>query len=424
MTCPPAESELLAARSLADLPDEVRAHVAGCPACAALAARLARLDTGVRAAAGVPDPAARWRTAAAVRRTRQMAAPGAWMRRAALVGLAAAVGFCFVGGVFTGRWWAPKPRPADHAPADLVRAPGGSAPFLARVAGPAAEVAADGSPRGQLDGLLRLAAEVRGEAARRVASGEADDVPRLSAAHDRLLKFGVLRQLGRLPAGDRPAAAGEVAAELGRAAVEVGRKADAAPPAAADLLRPFATSAAETAELVRAGRSPANDPPAWSEPPTLAEGLIAQTLRMADADEPVRRAEAAAALADTLARVVAVLAAGGLPDDAARVGASLDVVLARGVADNLDWAEATDPAGALRPEIGRVREQAGRAAEVLEQNLARAPAAARPGLERAMEASAPGRSAAKGGSKGAGPPWRREGAPPGKGVPPGWQKKN
>jgi hypothetical protein len=79
--------------------------------------------------------------------------------------------------------------------------------------------------------------------------------------------------------------------------------------------------------------------------------------------------------------------------------------------------------------VTSVRERAGRATEVLERNLAKAPAAARAGLERALVASDTGRGqvTGKGASRppGGGPPWKKgDGEHPGKGsIPPGWQKK-
>jgi len=149
---------------------------------------------------------------------------------------------------------------------------------------------------------------------------------------------------------------------------------------------------------------------------------------MGDATDPLARAEESAVLAATLAHAVMVLSVAGLNDDAYRVGEAMDGVLDHGVAANLDRVTRADTTGKLRKEVTAVRERAGRATEVLERNLAKAPLAARAGLERALEAANPGRVKAtgKGWGKpaGTGPPWKKsDGEHPGKGMPPGWQKK-
>jgi len=314
----------------------------------------------------------------------------------------------------------PTPMPADAKAA----APPRAVPLMVRVSGTGARAVEAPSARGQLDALVRLAAEIRGEAIRQAEAGTPDPIPHLAVVHDRVLRLGVARQLTRFPEPDEAAVRREVVADLRRAAGETAGAADHCSPAVGDLLRPLAASAEAVADAAEAGKAPAAPAAEWPVPAAPLDSTAALLVRLADAGGPLARADISAELGGVFAQTVALLSASGDPDAAGQVGEALNAVMARGVADNLDRVEAADPGGQLAPEVARVRDRAGRATDVLERNLAKAPPAARPGLERAVEASGPGRAATKGGKPPhAGPPWKRVGDPPGKGVPPGWQKK-
>ena len=92
----------------------------------------------------------------------------------------------------------------------------------------------------------------------------------------------------------------------------------------------------------------------------------------------------------------AVLSAAGHSDDAGRVGESLATVLDAGIAVNLEHVEAADTGGTLKHEVTLVRERTDQAMEPLERGLAKATPVAKPGLERAIIASAPGHAKATG----------------------------
>jgi hypothetical protein len=157
--------------------------------------------------------------------------------------------------------------------------------------------------------------------------------------------------------------------------------------------------------------------------------LVLQGLRLAEAPEPLRRAEVASELGQQLAQAVVLLAAGGDADQAADLGAALGELMDVGVAANLERAEKADLKGERRAEAEQVRRRVAQTGEALERNLEAVPEAARAGLERALRRSAPGweRSQNKGKGKGKGPPWLRDGkdaqAGPAHPKPPGQQKK-
>lgn len=444
MTCAAAEPWMLASRTADELPERVRRHLAQCPRCAARFALLVRVDGATAGCAPAPNPAARARLDARLARTPHPAARPAteptptpsrtrhnvprWV-----IGLAAAV--MLASGWLAGRFTAPRPvaqvpapdraPPPAPQPLPLAPPPAPAPGLLAKVARQSSRVATDPTPAAQADALYQIAADVRADATRRAAAGDVEPVPRLIGLHDRVLKLGVAHQLRRVPEAQRAAATAEMVAALNRSADEVAAAAGRLPPAVGDSLRPLAASCREAGAALQQGKPAAADE--WPAPATPLEALAAHTIRLGNAAAPLARADEAAQLAAVLSQAVTVLAVGDFPDDAARVGEALDAVLGRGVAANLERVEAADPAGTRRDEVAKVRARADRATEALERNLAKAPPAARTGLERALAASAAGRDKAAGKpDKPHGPPWKKgDGEHPGKGkgAPPGWQKK-
>lgn len=471
MTCDNAESWLLAARSAEELPAEVRQHLAGCSECLRLFSRLRRLTEATAQLTPTPNPSARERLNEALARTPQeqpnpLPLPNRtprWDIRL-VAGLAAAL-LLAVGWV-AGRMTSPNPvaqtpveqpkqepktpqqkhlkegpsrqvdpiPPAIPMPEPQPREPEtplvavapqpSLAPGLvARVARHSVSVTTDPSPASQLDALSNLASDVRADAVKRAATGDLEHLPRLLGLHERILKLGVAKQLARVPEQTRSALGVQVADGLNQSAEEISMAAGRLLPIAAELLQPLAASCREVSTAIRDNK-PLPISPAWPSPATPLESLVAHTIRMADAESPLGRADESTRLAASMANAVTVLSVADLSDDAARVGESLDSVLDHGVAGNLARVEAADPTGKLRKEITDVRERAGLAADLLEGNLEKAPPAARAGLERAIAAADQGRGKAtgKGPSKGTGPPWKKVDHP-GKGMPPGWSKK-
>ncbi len=439
MTCHEADPWMLSARTADDLPERVRRHLTECSQCATRFDLLARVEVAATQLAPPANRTGRARLDARVAQALQQPArhlePATRDRRFPrwAVGLAAAV--LLTGGWLVGRLGTPKPvaqvtdppRPEErHLP--VAPRPAPAPGLLVKTARHSSQVAANPDPAAQLDALGQIAADLRADAVKRAEAGDVEQLPRLVGLHKRVLKHGVDRQLRRVPESKRAATANQAADELDRSIGEVTAAAGRLPPAVGDLLRPLVVSCQTGGAALRQRQSAltADD---WPAPATPLESLVAQTIRLADADTPLTRADEAAQLAAVLSQVIAVLSVADLPDDAARVGETLDTVLGSGVAANLERVEGADPAGTSRDEVAKVRERAARATEALERNLAKAPPAARVGLERAIAASDPGRGKATGkegpGKPPGGPPWKKgDGEHPGKGgTPPGWQKK-
>lgn len=434
MTCPDAQPWLLAARSDADLPPEVRDHRSTCPVCATQWVRLMAVDAGARALGEADDAPALRRFDAALERTPQPASDGGG-RRVRRVGFALLAGVLVATGWVGGRLTAPPGPVGEIAPvepaatpepaAPPAAGPSPTAPLLVRLAEPAGRLVQEPTTAGRTTLLREMAEQVREEAERLAAAGQTTELPRLAAAYDRLVRYGLVDLAHQLAATDRAAVEPRLVADLDRAAAEMESAAESAPPAVADLLGPLVRTARDTADAIRRHRPPAPRPATADNGPI--DALAALAVRAAAADDSLSRAEVSVELAGVLARGTVLLAVGGKPAAAAQLGPVLDDLWSHGVADNLDRTEAADPGGTRQAEVARIRARAADTAGVLERNLARAPPAARPGLERALAASRHGRERAAQGGRGKGPPWKRpDGAklPPGQsGVPPGWQKK-
>ncbi len=464
MNCDRAENWLLATRSRGDLPTPLRRHVTRCRRCADLLSRLERLDLTVGQLVPAANPAGRARLDARLAETPQAhhAADPVGRPRQALprphrgdrslprwLMAAAAVLLIALAGV-TGRLTSPRsvvsapshesspspagPGPSQDAPSpepgrvDVLR-PGATSELALRAALSAVSVATNPNPIAQLQAFEELAGELRGETLKRASAGDPEPLPRLIGLHERILKLGIARQLARLAEPARSSARDRLAEALDRSADEVAHTADNLLPVVADLLRPLVVTCRETARAWRQGQG-LPPPQDWPSPATPLERLVAQAIRVADATDPLTRADESAQLAVALAQVVTILAVYGHEDDAVRIGEAINGVLDLGVAANLDRVTASDHTGQLNQVVTEVRERATRATEVLQRNLAKAPPAARAGLERAVKVSEAGRAKVIGQGVGkpvgTGPPWKKgDGTHPGKGagLPPGWQKK-
>src|SRR5262249_53783156 len=126
----------------------------------------------------------------------------------------------------------------------------------------------------------------------------------------------------------------------------------------------------------------------------LLAALVCHGLRLADEADPLHRAAICSEVAEILAPNIVVLSMQGNAQETRDLGASMGDLVERGVASNLEQVEDAEPTEAQQEQAERIRRRTAQAAEVLEQNLAQAPPAARAGLQRAIEASGKGRDKA------------------------------
>ncbi len=439
MNCALAETWLLAARTLDDLPADVRGHAAGCDHCRGLQRLVSVIDRQAARAVRPGDPAARRRLDATL-----AAAPGPnpqLSRRRASRSRVPALLFVAVGvvgwlvGWATGRVTPARPVaptvPVVAPPAQPDPAPIPPNSFDLQLAHFAADVTGQAAPAAFAASLAAVAADIRAEAVRTAEAGRLRDAPRLVAMHDRVVRHGLAGVVARLPADARRAAAASVSADLARAGDDLTRRADAVAPAVGELLRPLANSCMQGADQIRAAKGPAATVPGEVGGGPEDE-LIRHSVRFVLAESSLAKADASADVSAAVAQLITSVAFAGRPDEASQLGASLDTIILKGVAGNLDRTLAGQPTPEAREEAAGIRQRSAGATQALERNLAKAPPVARAGLERALNASAKGRERVGNPADGVkpaqkGPPWKKgDFEHPGKGnaLPPGWQKKS
>jgi len=270
----------------------------------------------------------------------------------------------------------------------------------------------------QVAALADMAAELSKEALRLAQDGPADDVLLVSELYERVVCQGLVKRAQALPAGEQAEFLRPLTDQLEQTAQAAGTTralAGAAPGlrVLGDAARGASRSLSAQAPLP-APRNPAWQPARSGTVRDLLGTMVVQGLRLAEEDDPLRRADYCTDVADHLVQGILLASAGGDTQRADCLSGFLGSVMDRGVAINLERFHATEPDDERREEAERIGGRSAKAMEVLQRNLKNAPAAAQAGLQRALQAGK-GRNTPE--TKG--PP---RGLFPDK-LPPGLQKK-
>lgn len=431
MKCETIYGWLLATRGSVPLPPGVQRHLDRCRACRRRRLRLLRLEQGLRNASLPPsEPAALNRL---LHRLEQAPGPVGPERRGSrsdggfrvwrpAVWAAVAAAVLLIAGVL---WLLPGRRPDGEG--TVVSAPPPAEGLVARLLEVDLRLAQAVAPAEQLAALADMAVGLRDEALRLARAGEVAELPGLAALHGRVVGRGIVGRARALPPQDAKALE-PVVRQLRETVGTVQQTAAEVAPEAAVPLQTMHAAATDALAVLQEGRPaaamPAVEPVA--EDADLHTLLVVQGLRLAEEEDPLKRAECCADVGDHLVRAVLDASLSSDVDLAAWYGRQLGSVLDRGVAGNLARVKVKEDAPAELAEFRRVYERGARATAVLEENLRQAPPAAQEGLERALEASrpphvGPGGNKPEPGKKGKGP-----GKPPrsrDKPGPPGQQKK-
>ena len=259
MTCQSVQARILALPDPRQLPDAFRAHVDGCPDCAAYWKQAARLETLVAALPVPPAPAGK-KTAF----LEELAAEGlvfpkvtAPPRRAwglprppakALAGLAAAVL------VAVGVWSAAKngKQPAVH-----VKQPAPRHPLLEKVVQRDLALAKAKTPNDRLDALAGLAEDLAAESRGLALVAGADEMRELADWFRTVVSDGVVEQAGRVPPhaltpDQRRTLLDRLTARLAEAGKAAEQAAKDSPPHAQPALRSIADTARDGQTKLRA----------------------------------------------------------------------------------------------------------------------------------------------------------------------------
>jgi hypothetical protein len=264
-----------------------------------------------------------------------------------------------------------------------------------RTAGQDVRLAHALTPAEQIDTLMEMADDLRGEAVRLAdprsgAPGSADELALLAELYGQVVRRGIGGRARVLPREARLALVPSLVQRLQRTEKDLTVLSENLLPARAHYLQPISRSAQEVAvQLREEPKAPPGHPEAinWTGARPLLATLVLAGLRLAEEPDPLRRAEVASDLAQQLALTVALVSAEDDSQQVAELGSTLGHLMEQGVAGNLDRAEEADPKGSRRAEAEQVRQRAAQATATLERNLAHAPPAARAGLQRALEAS-------------------------------------
>jgi hypothetical protein len=456
MKCHEVQPWLLGSRSATPLPSTVRQHLERCAACRQERKLLAHLDEQVRSLplpAGDPAAKARlWERIAATEPVPVSAAappqPDSappvrlrvrWWRQ--LVAAAIAAGVLFALGWLAGS--------ASRTGA-MLRDEHDRTPLAARehhsrtrkenslilqVMRHDTHLASVTAAEEKLAVLHQLADDLKDAVVREVRLGFAEIVPAAAAAYQRVLRDGIVRWAAGLPEAIKRDQLSATLQRLRASQAELEKAAQTALPVVADMLRPMAVAASDSARRLEEGRpfEQAPDSAAGGARPTsLLVDLVQRGLQLAAEGDPLRRAEMCSAMARQLAPTMVLIST---LDDAAlaeEAGTCMGDLLEWGVARNLESAARADEKKARSQDLDTVRQESVQAVAVLENNLAQAPPATKEALQQAVEAAAPARERLVQplGAKvenGRPPPWLRTDQPKtSKGkrqIPPGWLKK-
>ncbi len=171
-----------------------------------------------------------------------------------------------------------------------------------------------------------------------------------------------------------------------------GRRADAerlagkATPVVAEVLRRVSDQSDAAAEQIAQGELPQEATPKLAAVNNLLTIVLASNLKLAEEVDPLRRASQSSDIADQLSQTIVFTALGGDEATAEQLGGMLEDVVERGVMVSLARFEPDGEDAPRRAEYEQIKQHNQRAIEVLQRNLERAPAAARKGLQRALEA--------------------------------------
>jgi len=188
----------------------------------------------------------------------------------------------------------------------------------------------------------------------------------------------------------------KAATALIRRRADAERLADNTLPVVAEVLRRVSDQSDAAAEQIVQGELPQEASTKLAAVNNLLTIVLASNLKLAEEDDPLRRASQSSDLADQLSQTIVFTTLSGDAATAEQLGGMLGDVVDRGVMVSLARFEPAGEDDPRRDEYEQIKQHNQRAIEVLQRNLERAPAAARKGLQRAIEAKRNGRGNGKG----------------------------
>jgi hypothetical protein len=245
------------------------------------------------------------------------------------------------------------------------------------------------APVEQLDALSGMASDLGSESIKQAGVVDNANLTCLAALYDRVIREGVVPRARALPPEERSKRLPALVKEL-RQTERDAEETALQKPAAAEPLRRLADTAHDATRALNNPELDLTKPtPKPPEPPRLlVETLVVQGLKLADENDPLKRADVCSDVADSLVRTIMEASKSGSDrQEMEKLGTYLGVVIDRGVGGNL---ERVDPNGAdpkRRREFERVRKRAGETMAELERTTQDSSPPERPALEQALQSA-------------------------------------
>lgn len=254
------------------------------------------------------------------------------------------------------------------------------------------------NPSDRLVLLADLAENLWREAARQARQGPTEELLLLSRMYERVVARGLPASARTLSAEDEQVR-GQIVMRLKKTQLDAAQAADASLPVVDEILTRIGVASSDAARQIEAGQEaePVSSAEVSAPPQSsnLLASLVGTNLKLANEDDPLRRAEYCSDLADDLSQRIVLLSLDGDEHRAAELGEYLGDVVDRGVTTNLDRFHPTGPDDPRWMEYDRIKQHSPHSLDVLQRNLERAPEPAKKGLMRAIEAQQRGRGKPK-----------------------------
>jgi hypothetical protein len=419
MKCRETKYWLYSFRPNASWPADVVCHLQACQACRHLQTQLKQIDAGIAKLTGTPGSSlGKDQLLDRIAQVPQDAGPAeltpasrsGWYRFAGyLTGAAAMIAV----GWFVGRQFEPEPPEpiVSTRTVEVIRekpveklvevfkdknVPAASSPdrgLFAALLKRNAQLVQALQSADRLIALLDMADDCRKHALTLIADGPRDSLPMTIELYGQLLREGVLVQVARAPADERPALRKTVRTRLKKM-----------PPADAMAKLPkvvedqrIALQTATTETLDQLGNvdappksSPKKLPRSDVIPPTTA--LVQFAIAYSSEADPVAKADFCADYVQRLMPTMMLCLAEDTSPERDDMGQQFGEMIRFGIYRPLEVVTAKAPPQAVMIEATRIAQNADQAVEVMESHLKQAPKTARPGLERAIEASKKGKA--------------------------------